>query len=82
MTPFYSDSSLWALIISDRPGEEENEPEVLLTSSMHGDLEAGGRLEAPWLAGAVARMARDAWLEAPANRAIYAALKPFVEGRQ
>lgn len=53
-----------------------------MTSSMHGDLEAGGRLEAPWLAGAVARMAREAGLEAPANRAIYAALKPFVEGRR
>ncbi len=32
---------LWALIISDAPGEEENEPEVLLTSSMHGDETAG-----------------------------------------
>ena len=53
-----------------------------MTSSMHGDLDAGGRLEAPWLAGAVARMAREAGLEAPANRAIYAALKPFVEGRR
>jgi len=53
-----------------------------MTSSMHGDLDAGGRLEAPWLAGAVARMARDAGLEAPANRAIYAALKPFVEGKR
>jgi 2-dehydropantoate 2-reductase len=53
-----------------------------MTSSMHGDLDAGGRLEAPWLAGAVARMAREAGLEAPANRAIFAALKPFVEGRR
>jgi 2-dehydropantoate 2-reductase len=53
-----------------------------MTSSMHGDLDAGGRLEAPWLSGAVARMARDAGLEAPANRAIYAALKPFIEGRR
>jgi 2-dehydropantoate 2-reductase len=53
-----------------------------MTSSMHGDLDAGGRLEAPWLAGAVARMAREAGLEAPANHAIYAALRPFVEGRR
>jgi len=52
-----------------------------MTSSMHGDLEAGGRLEAPWLAGAVARMAHELGIEAPANRAIFAALKPFVEGR-
>ncbi len=53
-----------------------------MTSSMHGDLEAGGRLEAPWLAGAVARMARELGLEAPVNRAIYAALKPFVDGKR
>lgn len=52
-----------------------------MKSSMLGDLESGGRLEAPWLAGAVARMAHEAELEAPANRAIYAALKPFVNGR-
>jgi hypothetical protein len=32
---------LWALIVSDRPGDEENEPEVLLTSTMHGDETAG-----------------------------------------
>ena len=53
-----------------------------MTSSMHGDLEAGGKLEAPWLSGAVARMAREAGLEAPVNRTLYAALKPFVEGRR
>jgi 2-dehydropantoate 2-reductase len=51
-----------------------------LKSSIAGDLEAGGRLEAPWLAGAVARMAQAAGIEAPANRAIYAALKPFLDG--
>ena len=32
---------LWVLMISDDPSEEENEPEVLLTSSMHGDETAG-----------------------------------------
>ena len=32
---------LWALIVSDLPGDEENEPEVLLTSSMHGDETTG-----------------------------------------
>ena len=32
---------LWALIVSDNPGHEENEPEVLLTSSMHGDETTG-----------------------------------------
>jgi 2-dehydropantoate 2-reductase len=49
--------------------------------SMLGDLEAGGRLEAPWLCGAVVRMGREAGIDVPANRAIYAALKPYVSGR-
>lgn len=53
-----------------------------MKASMLGDLEAGGRLEAPWLSGAVARMAREAGLEAPANRAITAALKPYVNGSE
>ena len=53
-----------------------------MTSSMHGDLDSGGRLEAPWLSGAVARMAREAGIDAPINHAIYAALKPFVEGKR
>jgi hypothetical protein len=32
---------LWAVIVSDHPGSQENEPEVLLTSSMHGDETTG-----------------------------------------
>ncbi|HSA89968.1 MAG TPA: 2-dehydropantoate 2-reductase [Burkholderiales bacterium] len=51
-----------------------------MRASMLHDLEAGNRLEAPWLCGAVARMSAEAGLEAPVNRAIYAALKPFVNG--
>jgi 2-dehydropantoate 2-reductase len=53
-----------------------------MKASMAGDLEAGGKLEAPWLCGAVARMSAEAGLEAPVNRAIYAALKPYVDGSQ
>jgi len=52
-----------------------------MRASMAADLEAGGRLEAPWLSGAVARMSRDAGLDAAANRTVYAALKPYVDGR-
>jgi len=52
-----------------------------MRASMAADLEAGGKLEAPWLSGAVARMAREAGIEAIANRTIYAALKPYLEGR-
>ena len=51
-----------------------------MRASMAHDLEAGGKLEAPWLCGAVARMSAEAGLEAPVNRAVYAALKPFVNG--
>ena len=52
-----------------------------MRASMAADLEAGGKLEAPWLSGAVARMAAEAGLEAPANRAVFAALKPYLNGR-
>jgi 2-dehydropantoate 2-reductase len=51
-----------------------------MRASMAHDLEAGGRLEAPWLCGAVAKMSAEAGLDAPVNRALYAALKPFVNG--
>ena len=51
-----------------------------MKASMLGDLEAGGRLEAPWLSGAVVRMAREARLDAPVNRTVLAALTPFIDG--
>jgi 2-dehydropantoate 2-reductase len=53
-----------------------------MRASMAHDLEAGGRLEAPWLCGAVAHMSAQAGLDAPVNRAVYAALKPYVDGSQ
>jgi 2-dehydropantoate 2-reductase len=52
-----------------------------MKTSMQHDLEAGKPLEAPWLCGAVVRMSEEAGLEAPVNRTIYAALKPFLLGR-
>ena len=52
-----------------------------MRASMAADLEAGSKLEAPWLSGAVARMSHEAGLEAPANRAVFAALKPYIDGR-
>jgi 2-dehydropantoate 2-reductase len=51
-----------------------------MRASMAHDLEAGNRLEAPWLCGTVARMARESGIDAPVNRAVFAALKPFVNG--
>jgi 2-dehydropantoate 2-reductase len=53
-----------------------------MKASLLHDLEAGGKLEAPWLCGAVARMSAEVGLDAPANRAVYAALKPYVNGSQ
>ena len=51
-----------------------------MRTSMQHDLEAGKPLEAPWLCGAVARMSAQDGLEAPVNRTLYAALKPFLHG--
>ena len=51
-----------------------------MKSSMLHDLEAGRRLEAPWLCGGVARLSAEAGLPCPVNRTLYAALKPFVGG--
>jgi len=51
-----------------------------MKASLLHDLESGGRLEAPWLCGAVARMSAEAGLDAPVNRGVFAALKPFVNG--
>jgi 2-dehydropantoate 2-reductase len=53
-----------------------------MKASLLHDLENGGRLEAPWLCGAVARMSAENGLDAPVNRAVFAALKPFVHGSQ
>ncbi len=52
-----------------------------MKASMAHDLEAGNRLEAPWLSGAVARMAKEAGRAAPVNATLYAAVKPYVTGR-
>jgi 2-dehydropantoate 2-reductase len=51
-----------------------------MKASMLHDLVAGRRLEAPWLSGAVARMAAETGLAAPVSRTLYAAVKPFLAG--
>jgi 2-dehydropantoate 2-reductase len=53
---------------------------AVMRSSMQNDLAAGNRLEAPWLCGAVARMAKEAGVPAPVNATLYAALKPYCSG--
>jgi 2-dehydropantoate 2-reductase len=52
-----------------------------MKASLLHDLESRGKLEAPWLCGAVSRMAQELKMEAPVNRAVYAALKPFLHGQ-
>ena len=52
-----------------------------MKDSMLHDLEAGRRLELPWLAGAVVRRSAALGLSAPACGFICAALAPFVDGR-
>ena len=56
-------------------------PHAMKASMLH-DLEAGNRLEAPWLSGAVARMAREVGVAAPVHATLYAAVKPYVDGAQ
>jgi 2-dehydropantoate 2-reductase len=51
-----------------------------MKSSMLHDLAAGRRLEAPWLSGAVVRLAREAGLDAPVSRTLHAAVKPYLDG--
>ena len=51
-----------------------------MKSSMLNDLVSGNRLEAPWLSGAVARMAMQSGLSAPVSATLYATVKPFCDG--
>ena len=52
-----------------------------MQASMLHDLDAGNRLEAPWLSGAVARMAKDAGgSRAPVNATLYAAVEALLHG--
>lgn len=54
-------------------------PEGMRPSLLH-DLTVGRPLEAPWLSGAVVRMAAEAGLDVPVTRTLYAALKPYLAG--
>ncbi len=67
-------------LVEDRMKYLDTMPHEMKASMAH-DLEAGGRLEAPWLCGAVARMSAELGLDAPVNRTVYAALKPYLNGR-
>lgn len=51
-----------------------------MKASQLADLEAGNRLEAPWLTGKVCEMGREAGIPTPVNDALYAVLHPYVGG--
>ena len=50
-------------------------------ASQTHDLEAGRRLELPWLSGAVVRMGQELGVSTPTHRFICSALAPYVDGR-
>lgn len=53
----------------------------MVMPSMAVDLVAGNRLELPWLGGRVRELGREHGIPTPANDFIWAALKPFLSGR-
>jgi len=52
-----------------------------MTSSMHGDLERGSRLEVEWLSGDVVRRGKRLGIPTPCNRAVYDLLSIHSAGR-
>ena len=51
-----------------------------MTTSMHGDLMRGNRLELPWLNGWVAKLGAELGIATPLNRALSAVLAPYAMG--
>ena len=51
-----------------------------MKASMAADLEAGRRLELPWINGAIARLGDELDIDTPAHDRVCAELARFVEG--
>lgn len=51
-----------------------------MTSSMHHDLQRGGRLEVPWLSGDVVARGQRLGIATPCNRAVFDILSVHAEG--
>ena len=66
-------------LIAERMRFGDGLPAEMKASMLH-DLDAGNRLEAPWLSGAVVRMAKETGLSAAVNATLYAAVKPYCAG--
>ena len=56
-------------------------PPELKTSMLH-DLEAGRRLELPWLNGEVVRLGQELGIDTPANARVVEALGPYAGGKE
>lgn len=54
---------------------------AVMTSSMHGDLDRGNRLEVGWLSGDVVRRGERLGVPTPRNRAIADVLAMYAEGK-
>jgi 2-dehydropantoate 2-reductase len=52
-----------------------------MTSSLHHDLERGGRLEVEWLSGGVVQLGATVNVPTPCNRAVWDILAPHAAGR-
>jgi 2-dehydropantoate 2-reductase len=53
-----------------------------MTSSLHHDLERGGRLEVEWLSGGVVQLGQTVNVPTPCNRAVWDILSPHAAGRE
>jgi 2-dehydropantoate 2-reductase len=53
-----------------------------MTSSMHKDLERGGRLEVEWLSGSVVRLGESLGVPTPVNRILSSLLAPLAAGSE
>jgi 2-dehydropantoate 2-reductase len=53
-----------------------------MSSSLHHDLERGGRLEVEWLSGGVVQLGQSVNVPTPCNRAVWDILSVHAEGRR
>ena len=66
--------------VEERLGHVRATPPGVMASMGH-DLLRGNRLELPWLAGKVVALGRQYGVPTPVNATIFAALKPYANGR-
>jgi 2-dehydropantoate 2-reductase len=67
--------------IDERMAFADKHTPVSMKASMANDLDRGNRLELDWLAGRVSQLGKQLNVPTPVNDVIYAALKPYRNGR-